>query len=446
MYVGRISRIGAICAALLGACGGQGSNTDTPPGVQTSSIQASPLASTTAAAPFPGHLIVGYQGWFGCPNDFDVDAQWRHWFHGTPIAANATVDMLPDTSAYPGDALCDTGVTLPGGATLKLFSSQSARVVDHHFDLMSRYGITGVALQRFVSDLQDPALKRRADHLLQLVLGSAQRHAVPFFVSYDVTGAMPDRAIADIRRDWASLTSASNGDAYLHDHGKPVLQIWGVGFAGNPGRADEVAALLADLKAGANGLPAASTLGGVPTAWRTLDHDSQTDSAWRAVYLSFDILSPWTVGRFVDEAQARDHYATRVAADLEMLGPLGIRYLPVIFPGFSASNLSRVRAQAAPAPLNQIPRRCGRLLWTQAQLAIATPLNAVYVAMFDEFDEGTALLPALASATDVPAGLGSVTRDQDGCKLPPDWYLTLVSRVSASLQSGQPLPDMPTPP
>jgi hypothetical protein len=152
------------------------------------------------------------------------------------------------------------------------------------------------------------------------------------------------------------------------------------------------------------------------------------------------------VGRFTDEDQARAHYASRVAADLQALAPIGVRYLPVIFPGFSAVNLARVRGQATTAVVNTIPRRCGRLLWTQAQLAIATPLNAVYVAMFDEFDEGTALLPALASATDVPAGLSSVTRDQDGCKLPPDWYLTLVSRVSASLQSGQPLPDMPTPP
>ena len=25
-------------------------------------------------------LIVGYQGWFGCPDDFEANRNWQHWF------------------------------------------------------------------------------------------------------------------------------------------------------------------------------------------------------------------------------------------------------------------------------------------------------------------------------------------------------------------------------
>jgi hypothetical protein len=39
-----------------------------------------------------------------------------------------------------------------------------------------------------------------------------------------------------------------------------------------------------------------TVVGGVPTYWRTLINDAQSDPAWAAVYRSFDIISPWSVG------------------------------------------------------------------------------------------------------------------------------------------------------
>jgi hypothetical protein len=45
-------------------------------------------------ATLQGKLIVGYQGWFGCPDTRrNSPTGWVHWMKD----GDATVDMLPDT-------------------------------------------------------------------------------------------------------------------------------------------------------------------------------------------------------------------------------------------------------------------------------------------------------------------------------------------------------------
>src|SRR5258708_11701407 len=104
-------------------------------------------------------------------------------------------------------------------------------------------------------------------------------------------------------------------------------------------------------------------MGGVPARWRTLTKDSQRDQKWAAVYRSFDILSPWTVGRFKDAAGIDRFYANEVAADLVETRRLGIDYMPVVYPGFSWHNLNRSAA------VNAIPRRGGRFYLLQVARA-----------------------------------------------------------------------------
>jgi hypothetical protein len=278
-----------------------------------------------------------------------------------------------------------------------------------------------------------------------LVADAASAAGVPYFISYDLSGANATTAITTIRNDWRELALTVRSATYLRDANKPVLQLWGAGFVGVPGTPDEVGALLSDLRSGGGGLVSATVIGGVPAAWRTLDQDAQSDPAWQAVYRRFDVISPWTVGRVASDADVAALYATRVQGDLEALASTGVRYMPVLFAGFSWANLSRMRGDPTGATVNRIPRDCGRLLWSQANAGLAARPAAVYVAMFDEFDEGTAILPIAASAAEVPAGMTSVTRDQDGCNLPKDWYLTLVSRIAASVRGDVALGDMPQP-
>ena len=112
------------------------------------------LACLCIAMPAKANLpqvIVGYQGWFGCPDDFDGNKHWQHWFVGAVKVENFTVDMFPDLSELSAVDQCDTGINRADGQnTIKLFSSQNPRVVDMHVRWMAQNGIGAIALQRFV--------------------------------------------------------------------------------------------------------------------------------------------------------------------------------------------------------------------------------------------------------------------------------------------------------
>jgi hypothetical protein len=387
-------------------------------------------------------LIVGYQGWFGCPNDFEGNQNWQHWFVKGVRPEFLTVDLLPSVRSLSSADLCDTRLPRADGAgTIKLFSSQRAAVVAAHFGWMREHGIDGAAAQRFLGPVSsDPIKKRRSDNVLKNVRAAAEATGRVFFVSYDVSGADAQSVTDDLRQDWRYLTEVlqlTASPAYLHDHGKPVLELWGFGLGDRPGTPESVAALIADLKSGAQGLAAATLIGGVPTHWRTLDGDSKANRAWAKVYRSFDVISPWSVGRFSDEAGADRFASDIVEADVAETRRLGLRYMPVAFPGFSWSNLMRNRERPDQAVLNRIPRNCGRFLWRQISDLLAKHVDALYVAMFDEADEGTAIFPAETRADKLPAGAQMVYLNEDGCSLPDDWYVRVTGSAAGFMHDGR---------
>jgi len=165
----------------------------------------------------------------------------------------------------------------------------------------------------------------------------------------------------------------------------------------------------------------------VPARWRTLTRDSKTDPHWAAVYRSFDILSPWSIGRFRDDSGIDRFYAEEVRDDMVEARRLRIDYLPVVFPGFSWHNMNPT------APLNRIPRHGGRFYWRQVGRALQAGSTMLYCAMFDEVDEGTAMFKVAASRRDAPADVPLVTLDQDGEQLPTDWYLRLAREAQKAL-------------
>ena len=61
-------------------------------------------------------------------------------------------------------------------------------------------------------------------------------------------------------------------------------------------------------------------------------------------------------------------------------------WLPVVYPGFSWDNLKR-----QPPGATIIPRLRGKFLWEQFHELSKLGVDSVYVAMFDEIDEGTAV-------------------------------------------------------
>jgi hypothetical protein len=173
-------------------------------------------------------------------------------------------------------------------------------------------------------------------------------------------------------------------------------------------------------------------MGGVPTYWRTLTADSQTDPAWAAVYRSFDIISPWAVGRYANNAGADNFRVNLIVPDLAEATNAGREYMPVIFPGFSWHNLTG-------GSLNQIPRNGGSFYWRQAYNAIRSGCTMIYGAMYDEVDEGTAMYKLAPTAAELPAQGTFMPLNIDGTNLPSDWYLRLAREASKMLRGEIPL-------
>jgi hypothetical protein len=142
------------------------------------------------------------------------------------------------------------------------------------------------------------------------------------------------------------------------------------------------------------------------------------------VYASMDVVQPWNVGRY-GSLEAVDRWKTDVLGpDVKLAAKNQQLYMPVIFPGFSWSNLKK---NGRP---NQIPRLRGEFLWRQAYNAKMAGAKVLKIAMFDEVDEGTAILKVVSHRKEAPDQGFWLTLDADGAELPSDWYLRLAGEVT----------------
>lgn len=403
-----------------------------------------PRASPTAReAPVPSvppvdattidrKLLFGYQGWFACPEDGSPLDRWEHWFRPGAAASAATVrvDMWPDVSELAADERCPTPLTLPDGRHAEVYSAFRAATVARHFQWMRDYDLPGVFLQRFTVRLDDDAVRGFRDGVARNVRAASETHGRVFAVMYDISGHRGGSLVEDIKRDWIYLVDTlrlTESGRYLRHGGRPLLAIWGFGFTDRPATPGQAAGLIDFFRNHPEPRYRATLFGGIPAFWRTLTRDSQSDPAWASVYRAFDIVSPWTVGRFGDEEGIARFYASQVAGDLDETRRLAIEYMPVVFPGFSWHNLNQ---EARP---NQIPRRGGRFLWWQIEHALAAGSTMLYGAMFDEVDEGTAMFKTASTPRDAPTDRPMVTLDEDGVAVPNDWYLRLAREAQLRL-------------
>ena len=396
------------------------------------------------ATSLEGKMLFGYQGWFLGPGDGSPVNGWTHWFRNeAPTAANLTIDMWPDTSELGADELIPTGLAYADGSVAQLYSAYNPKTVARHFAWMNQAGIDGVALQRFLSEVGEPRFFAARNQVTRNVQAGAEAEGRVFAIEYDVSGVDEAHLVEWLQADWKYLVDTLEVTAsprYLKDGGRPVLYLWGLGFADRPGTAADAARLIDWLTTSADPPYRVTLVGGVPAHWRTLDGDSKTAPAWARVYRSFDVLSPWTVGRFGDDAGADAYRARRLAADLAAATAAGKRYMPVVFPGFSWHNLKRGAS-------NQIPRRGGAFYWRQVWNAVGAGATMLKTAMFDEVDEGTAMFKLAPTAAQLPTGASFVPLDADGKALPSDFYLRLGGAATGLLRGDLPLsPTLPVAP
>ena len=176
---------------------------------------------------------------------------------------------------------------------------------------------------------------------------------------------------------------------------------------------------------------------GVPTHFRTLDADCLPDPWLHKVMGSADLIMPWLVGRFTPlDGHWQERYATQVAADLAWCTARRLEYVPCVYPGFSWHNLSKVEFPGATHGLNQIPRQQGRFYWEQVSAATGAGVKMLYVAMFDEMDEGTAIFKCTSQLP-----VGGPFLDYEG--LPSDYYLWLTGQAGKRLLGEIPATKQP---
>lgn len=381
-----------------------------------------------------GKVICGYQGWFLAEGD-GSGAGWVHYGPRNFSPGICSVDLWPDmTEATPGESY-PTPFRLADGGTATVFSSYNALTVDRHFQWMADYGIDGAFLQRFAAELKSPTGYDHLNAILDNVRGGANAHGRTWAVMYDLSGLDKGEIASVLIEDWKRLVDrmeVTRDPSYQRQNGKPVVTIWGVGFDEHRKYTlDECSALIDflknDPKYGGN-----CVMLGVPYGWRDQNRDATKDPEFHKIILHADIVSPWTVGRYSTIDQFNKSLDANPKADLAWCEQNKLDYMPVIFPGFRWHNLMKQRGK--PGPYHDIDRLQGKFFKAQGEGLLGVGVKMLYIAMFDEIDEGTAIFKC---SNNPPVGESEFGTFQG---LPSDAYLRMAGELSGGLkrQAGAP--------
>jgi len=416
-----------LCALVSGVC--IASAQATPNKEDVLKPYTGPSVKGADPSTLKGKVMTGYQGWFNCEDD-GANLAWTHWAKdlNKPLQpGNIAVDLWPDVSEYDDDELYDTPFTYADGSTAKTFSSHNRKTVIRHFKWMADYGIDGAFVQRFANGIFDERMRYHKDKVLSSAREGANRYGRTYTLMYDLTGT-PDKKILEVFDDWRMLREKmhiTEDPAFQHHNGKPLIAIWGVGFNGQIKRRpdfDQCKKLIEKFKA-----DGCSVMVGTATGWRAQSRDASQRDDLHCMLLTADVISPWSVGRFGDLPGVERHAKKYWNQDLAWAREHNIDYMPVIFPGFSWHNLMGTK-------LAHIPRLGGQFMWAQIVANKKAGADMIYIAMFDEVDEATAIF----KCTDQPpTGDGVKFLTMNG--LPSDFYLRLTGQAGKLLRNEIPL-------
>ena len=368
--------------------------------------------------------MAGYQGWFNAPGD-GTERGWYHYNRrGRFEPGWCTIDFWPEVSEY--QVLYKTEFKFEDGTSAYLPSSHDASTVDTHFRWMKEYGLDGVFMQRFIAEISNPSGKDHFSTVLANAMTSANRHDRAIAVMYDLSG-MSRRGPEILLEDIDSIAVRHNlfdhkaNPSYLYHNGKPLVAVWGIGFNDRRRYGFEEAETII------NGLRERgySILIGVPTNWRLLEKDTLPDEKLHEIILKCDVVMPWFVGRYNEKSYPEYH--DLIKEDIKWAKRHKVDYAPLCFPGFSWKNMQNRGAQ--------IPRNKGSFFKSQLDYCIKAGAKMIFIAMFDEIDEGTAIYK-IAKKVPVPAPGSEFVPLEDG--LEPDHYLRLAGEAAAKVKKYKP--------
>ncbi|KAG8736132.1 hypothetical protein FRC10_009664 [Ceratobasidium sp. 414] len=311
-------------------------------------------------------------------------------------------ELVPDPVYYsPGDL-----VTVPETQS-RVFSSRNRSVVGRHLNIMAQHKIDGVFLTRRGDEAS--AFRR--------IAAAYQGGKGLGVMKYDLAG-MPSHQLEQwVTGDWEFMINQKHvldSPAYVHEHGRPVIAIWGVGFKNanqDPQAVLNLIHKLSEMSGGAYIILGGMSNGAlsvrpkelkschiVPVTWQ------KQDNSWQTVYKMADALAPLSVGALVDEESANNWSKDVQQPAIQSLrgGSKKVDYVSVVWPGHEGQLMRN--GMSAPSAA----RRDGAFLWRQ-----------VYNAHRDGFDDGTALLPSIGAT-------------QSGT--PSDWYLRICGYASEALK------------
>lgn len=374
-------RLGKVltCAALAGAAAWLGG---------APAIAGSPVGDVV------GKVTVGYQGWFSAAGDGSPVNAWGH----------TNIELWPDMREYAQTYSTSSlgWSTLGDGQPATLFSSYDQSTVNTHFMWMAQNGIDTVALQRFDNEIQPgTTLFSQRNGEAQKVMSAAQATGRQFYIMYDMSGGT-----SYVESDWTNtivntlhLTSSPN---YAMQNGKPVVCLWGMGYTTVDLNGTQAAAMVNWFKS-----QGCYVIAGVPGSWRSLN--GQTRSDFGSVWPLCNMIMPWQVGGGPDPSW--------MAADFAYCNSNGIDYQSDVYPGYSFHNSNSSSAE------NAIPRNAGNFMWSQFALVRQTGVPSVYISMFDEVNEGTAILKGAEDSSMIPTSQWFLTLGADGTHVSSDYYL-----------------------
>ena len=427
----------------------------TPPlSVKSVTIQNTPFADTNFLyvltkpwlAPYSGptqdyvtnntlnhKVMVGYQGWFRAPNDLS-DQGWVHWCRTNDMQAkDFTVDMWPALSsertnlsgfwpgvtAFPSNELFQAqNVLTRSGRQAYLFSSTTKETVRRHFQWMRQYNMDGAFLQRFASPTASGAYGYD-EWVLAQVREAAHQEGRIWAIEYDISSLVNSNVVDVITNDWkwlCDVVGVRDDSRYAHENGKPVIFIWGLPFS-DRNIAQSNGNFIVDWFHTNSVYGGNYVIGGVPNTWRSM-------TTWLPHFQKYDGIQVWQS----TASQGDKGYSNDVA----QCNTWGIDYFPHVWPGFSWANLMK---QTGTTQLT--PRQGGAFYWNQLYLAEGSSATLLFIGMFDEYDEGTAIMPM----TDDPPTTSTnptygrfITNENYSV----DWWMTLTSEARDMLLKQRP--------
>ena len=366
---------------------------------------------------YEGLVMAGYQGWHGTPGDGCPHNPAEGWPHYASVAQHPfvfepgvlrnNIDFWPDVSEYE-QTYAAPGFTSPDGSTPRLYSSYDASTVNLHFKWMKQYGIDGVFMQRFVSQITDNVALSHSNKVLESAMLASNEHARAISIMYDMVGmnagTSADVVLNDARQLILkyNLKDRSLGQRYfLYHNGKPLIGLVSVGQNSAPYTVAQAQAIVDGLQE-----MGFSIMLGVPAYWRSANGagDVVNDPKIIDLIKDVDIIMPWFVGAYDYDGKVpttplgsfEKFFNTRIIDDFAAAESYGVDFCPLVFPGFSDRNMH---------PDHYVyDRHGGDFYWQQIYKFIDQGAKMLYVAMFDEIDEGTAIYKCLRK-NEVPSNV-----------------------------------------